>query len=158
MPDPGATENSRLDSGVRYENTVGPIKFGAEYKFAGDKGAQSAGFGWVGMLAFTRGAFSAEGTFSEMTNAVTWPVQYSNVVKPGPSAQVENTKGYMLTLMYTVGKATAKAGWEDIAVSAPSNPNLTIEPSREPIDRSAHALGPFTSTVCCGHNTAIRSD
>ena len=123
----GATENSRLDEGVRYENTVGPIKFGAEYKFSGDKGAQSAGSGWVGMLAFTHGGFSAEGTFSEMTNAVTWPVAYSNVVKPDPNVQVENTKGYMLTVMYTVGKATAKAGWEDITVSAPSNPHLNIQ-------------------------------
>ncbi len=123
----GATENSRLDQGVRYENAVGPVKFGAEYKFAGDKGAQSAGYGWVGMLGFTRGGFSIEGTLSEMTNAVTWPVQYSNVVPPDPDVQVENTKGYMLSLMYTGGKATAKAGWEEITVSAPSNPNLKIQ-------------------------------
>jgi general bacterial porin, GBP family len=123
----GATEKSRLDSGVRYENGVGPIKFGAEYQFAGDKGSQSAGYGWVGMLAFTRGGFSLAGTFSEMTNAVTWPVQYSNVVAPTPNVQVENTKGYMITALYTVGKATGKAGWEDITVSAPSNPNLKIQ-------------------------------
>jgi predicted porin len=123
----GATENTRLDQGVRYENAVGPIKFGAEYKFAGDKGTQSAGSGWVGMLTFTRGGFSAEGTFSEMTNAVTWPVAYSNVVKPDPNVQVENTKGYMLTLMYTLGPATAKAGWEDDTVSAPSNTSLNVQ-------------------------------
>ena len=123
----GATENSRLDQGVRYENAVGLIKFGAEYKFSGDKGSQSAGSGWVGMLAFTRGGFSIEGTFSEMTNAVTWPIAYSNVVKPDPNVQVENTKGYMLTVLYTVGKATAKAGWEDITVSAPSNRHLNVQ-------------------------------
>ncbi len=123
----GATENSRLDEGVRYENAVGPVRFGAEYKFAGDQAAQSAGHGWVGMLAFTHGGFSAEGTFSEMTNAVTWPVQYSNVVPPDPNVQVENTRGYMLTLLYVAGNATAKVGWEDISMSAPSNRNLTIQ-------------------------------
>jgi predicted porin len=122
----GATENSRLDQGIRYENTVGPVKFGGEYKIARNDDTQSAGYGWVGMLAFTRGGFSIEGTFSEMTNAVTWPVQYSNVVAPDPNVQVENTRGYMVTVMYTVGKATAKAGWEDLTVSAPSNPNLKI--------------------------------
>ena len=79
------------------------------------------------MLAFTRGGFSIEGTFSEMTNAVTWPIAYSNVVKPDPNVQVENTKGYMLTVLYTVGKATAKAGWEDITVSAPSNRHLNVQ-------------------------------
>jgi len=123
----GATENSRLDQGVRYENGVGPIKFGAEYKFSGDKSAQSAGSGWVAMLAFTRSAFSLEGTFSEMTNAVTWPIAYSNVVKPDANLQVENTKGYMITALYTLGKATAKAGWEDITVSAPSNTSLNVQ-------------------------------
>ena len=123
----GATENSRLDQGIRYENAVGPVRFGAEYKLAGDKNAQSAGYGWAGMLAFSRAGFSLEGTFSEMTNSVTWPVQYSNVVAPGPNVQVENTRGYMITVMYTAGKATAKAGWEDITVSAPSDPNLKIQ-------------------------------
>ncbi len=123
----GATENSRLDEGVRYENAVGPLRFGAEYKFAGDKAAQSAGYGWVGMLAFTHGGFSAEGTFSEMTNAVTWPVQYSNVVPPDADVQVENTRGYMVTVMYEIGNASAKAGWEDITISAPSNRSLKIQ-------------------------------
>jgi general bacterial porin, GBP family len=123
----GATENTRFDDSVRYENTVGPFKFGAQYKFAGDKGAQSAGSGWVGMLAFARGGFSIEGTYSEMTNTVTWPTAYSNVVPPGPYVQVENTKGYELTAMYTLGKATAKAGYENITVWAPSNRNLNVQ-------------------------------
>jgi general bacterial porin, GBP family len=123
----GATENTRLDNSLRYENTVGHFKFGAQYKFAGDKGAQSAGSGWVGMLALTRGRFSIEGTFSEMTNTVTWPTQYSNVVPPGPNVQVENTKGYELTVMYSVGKAIAKAGYEGLTVSAPSDPNLNVQ-------------------------------
>jgi len=79
------------------------------------------------MLAFTRGGFSIEGTFSEMTNAVTWPGVYSNVVKPDPKVQVENTKGYMITALYTLGKATLKAGWEDVTVSAPSNPHLNVQ-------------------------------
>ncbi len=122
----GATENSRLDESARYENRVGPVRFGAEYKFPGDKGAQSAGYGWVGMLAFSHGGFSLEGTFSEMSNSVTWPVQYSNVVPPDANVQVENTRGYMITAMYTLGKATAKAGYEDLTVSAPSDPNLEI--------------------------------
>jgi GBP family porin len=58
----GVIEHTRLDNSLRYENTVGYFRFGAQYEFAGDKSAQSAASGWVGMLAFTRGAFSIEGT------------------------------------------------------------------------------------------------
>lgn len=122
----GATENSRLDYGTRYENKVGPVSFGAEYKFSGDKSAQSAGFGWVAMLGYEVGDFRIEGTYSEMTNAVTWAVQYSNVVAPDPNVQVENTKGYMVTAMYKIGAGTVKAGYESLTIWGPSNPNLVI--------------------------------
>ena len=122
----GATENSRLDESVRYENKLGGVSFGAAYKFSGDKGSQSDGYGWVAMLGYAVGGFSVEGTASEMTNTVTWPVQYSNVVPPDPNVQVENTKGYMVAAMYTVGPATAKIGYESETVWAPSNPNLAI--------------------------------
>ena len=123
----GATENSRLDESVRYENRFQGLSFGAQYKFTGDKNAQSAGYGWVAMLGYRVDGFSVEATYSEMTNAITWPVQYSNVVTPDPNVQVENTKGYMLTAMYKLGAATIKAGYESATISAPSDPNLSIQ-------------------------------
>jgi predicted porin len=123
----GATENSRLDSSLKYENQVGFFTFGAQYKFAGDKSAQSVGSGWVGMLGFTTGALSVKATASETTNSVTWPIAYSNVVSPDPNVQVENTKGYMVTALYKSGKATAKIGYESLTIWAPSNPNLVIQ-------------------------------
>lgn len=122
----GATENSRLDDSIRYENKVGGFSFGGQYKLAGDKQAQSAGYGWVGMLGYSAGALSVKATFSEQTNSVVWPVQYSNVVPPDANLQIENTKGYMLTGMYKVTDAAAvKVGYENLTVSAPSNRNLT---------------------------------
>ena len=122
----GATENSRLDESLRYEHKIGPVGFGAQYKLAGDKSSQSAGYGWVGMLSYASGPLSLKATASEMTNTVTWPVAYSNVVAPDANVQVENTKGYLLTAMYKVGKATAKAGYENLTVWAPSNTHLDI--------------------------------
>jgi general bacterial porin, GBP family len=122
----GATENSRLDGSVKYYNQLAGVSFGAEYKFAGSKSSQSAGYGWVAMLGYGIGGFSIEGTASEMTNTVTWPVQYSNVVPPDPNVQVENTKGYMVTALYRAGNASAKVGYESETVSAPSNPHLVI--------------------------------
>jgi predicted porin len=53
-------------------------------------------------------------------------VQYSNVAPPDPNLQIENTRGYMLTGMYKVTDVLAvKIGYENLTVSAPSNPNLT---------------------------------
>jgi general bacterial porin, GBP family len=123
----GATENSRLDESLRYENRLGPMEFGAQYKLAGDKRAQSAGYGWVAMLGYRYGGFSIRGTGSEMTNTVTWPVQYSNVVPADPNVQVENTKGYMLTVRYERGPAAVEAGYESLTVWAPSNTHLVVQ-------------------------------
>jgi GBP family porin len=124
----GATENSRLDSSVKYENKIGLINFGLQYKFAADKSAASAGYGWVAMLGYSQGPLSFKGTFSETTNTVSWPVQYSNVLPPDPNVQVENTKGYMLTGLWKItADATVKAGYENLTISAPSNLNLVIQ-------------------------------
>ena len=123
----GATENSRLDNSIRYENKFGGVGFGAQYKFSGDKSAQSAGYGWVAMLGYASGPFSFKGTYSEATNCVAWPVQYSNVTPPGGNVQVENAKGYMLTALYRQGAATMKAGYESQTISAPSNLGLDVQ-------------------------------
>jgi predicted porin len=79
------------------------------------------------MLAYSSGPFSFKATASETTDSVTWPIQYSNVVAPDPNLQIENTKGYMLTVKYQAGNATAKAGYESLTISAPSNVNLNVQ-------------------------------
>ena len=122
----GATEKSRLDNSVKYYNTIQGVSFGAAYQFKGDKSGQNVGYGWVAMAGYTIGGFNIEGTFSEMTNAVTWPIQYSNVVAPDPNVQVENTKGWMVSAKYTFDKATVKVGYESLTTWAPSDPNLDI--------------------------------
>lgn len=121
----GATENSRLDESLKYQNRLSGIDFGLQYKFRGDQNSQSAGYAWVAMLGYSNGPFSVKGTLSETTNSVSWPVQYSNVTPPGQSLQIENTRGYMLTAMYRAGAATVKAGYENLLFYAPSNTNLT---------------------------------
>jgi predicted porin len=124
----GATENTRLDNSLKYENKIGGINLGLQYKFAGDKGASSAGYGWVAMLGYSAGPLSFKGTFSQTTNTVTWAVQFSNVVPPDPNVQVENTKGYMLTGLWKItADATVKAGYESLEIWAPSNLNLNIQ-------------------------------
>ncbi|MDR3580100.1 MAG: porin [Oryzomonas sp.] len=132
----GATENTRLDDSIKYENKLsglkyggvelGGITFGLQYKFASGSTDQSAGSAYVAMLGYDYGPFSLKGTYSQTFNTVAWATQYSNVVSPDANLQIENTQGYMLTGMYKINPdATVKAGYEYSKISAPSNTNLT---------------------------------
>jgi predicted porin len=122
----GATENTRLDDSVKFENTAGPVDFGLEYKFAGSKSTQAAGSGYVAMLAYNNGPVSLKGTYSQTTNTVAWATQYSNVVAPDSNLQIENTRGFMVTGMDRVtDQATVKLGYEYSTISAPTDPFLT---------------------------------
>lgn len=122
----GATENTRFDDSLKYENKIGGLEIGVQYKFAGSKSNQAAGSAYVAMLGYSAGPVSVKGTYSETTNTVAWATQYSNVVAPDSNLQIENTKGYMFSGRYKITPAaTAKIGYEYTTVSAPSDTNLT---------------------------------
>ena len=122
----GATENTRLDNSIKYENRISYIDFGLQYKIANSKSDQSAGSAFVAMLGYSNGPLSVKGTYSKTTNTVAWATQYSNVVAPDSNLQIENTSGFMVSALYTINSAaTVKVGYEYSTVSAPSNPNLT---------------------------------
>lgn len=122
----GATENTRLDNSVKYENRISNVDIGFQYKFSGSTNDQTAGSGYVAMLGYSDGPISLKGTYSKTFNTVAWATQYSNVVAPDNHLQIENTAGYMVTGMYKINpEATAKIGYEFAALTAPSDPNLT---------------------------------
>jgi GBP family porin len=122
----GATENTRLDNSLKYENKIADLSFGLQYKFAGANSDQSAGSAVVAMLGYSAGPFSFKGTYGKTTNTVAWATQYSNVVTPDPNLQIENTTGFMLTAKYQINSAAmAKIGYQYLKVDAPSNPYLT---------------------------------
>jgi GBP family porin len=122
----GATENTRLDNSVKYENKIGNVDLGYQYKFTGNQNDQTAGSGYVAMLGYSDGPFSLKGTYSQTYDTVAWATQYSNVVTPDNNLQIENTAGYMLSGMYKINDdATLKAGYEFAKVTAPSDSNLT---------------------------------
>jgi hypothetical protein len=121
----GATENTRLDNSIRYENEIDHVHFGAQYKVAGSKSNQAAGSGYVAMLGYDHGPFSVEGTYSQTFNTVAWATTYSNVVAPNNHLRIENTTGYMVSGLYKITPAaTLKMGYESSVISAPSDQNL----------------------------------
>ncbi len=122
----GATENTRLDNSIKYENKIAGVDFGLQYKFAGNQTNQEAESAYVAMLGYSNGPLSLKGTVSQTRNTVAWATQYSNVVAPNSYLQIENTSGYMLSAKYQINAdATVKAGYEHSAITAPSNTNLT---------------------------------
>ncbi|MGA9352719.1 MAG: carboxypeptidase regulatory-like domain-containing protein, partial [Terriglobales bacterium] len=82
----GDTENSRWDDAVKYRVTVGPVHFGAMYKFAdGSAGCYSPSAGWTATtctpeeahnnaygfdLGGTAGKFSADAVFQHYNQAI----------------------------------------------------------------------------------------
>jgi GBP family porin len=122
----GATENTRLDNSLKYENKIDAVDLGLQYRFAGSDTDQNAESAYVVMLGYGAGPLSLKGTYSQTRNTVAWATQYSNAVTPNDYLQIENTSGYMLSAKYQVNPdATVKAGYEHSAITAPSNPNLT---------------------------------
>jgi predicted porin len=122
----GATENTRLDNSIKYENKISNVDVGFQYQFTCNQTDQTAGSAYVAMLGYSDGPFSMKGTYAKTMNTVAWATQYSNVAAPASNLQIENTSGYMLSAMYKISpEATAKIGYEFAAVTAPDNPNLT---------------------------------
>ena len=122
----GATENTRFDDSLKYENKIDHVDLGLQYKFAGAKNDQSAGSAYVGMLGYSDGPVSVKGTYSKTTNTVAWATQYSNVVAPDSNLQIEDTAGYMLSGLYKLNAdATVKTGYEYLTIYAPTDMHLT---------------------------------
>ena len=122
----GATENTRLDHSLKYENTWNGMVFGVLYKFAGSKTDQEAESGAAAMLGYSKGPFSFKATYAETWNTVAYAAQYSDVVRPQNNLQIEDTRGYMVSGKYAATRdLTLKAGYESAAITAPSNPSLT---------------------------------
>jgi GBP family porin len=122
----GATENTRFDNSLKYENKIDNVGFGLQYRFAGSDTNQNAEQAYAAMLGYSDGPLSLMATYAKTQNTVAWATQYSNVVAPNDYLQIENTSGYMLSAKYQINAdATVKAGYEHSSITAPSNPNLT---------------------------------
>jgi predicted porin len=121
----GATENTRLDNSLKYQNRIGNVDFGLQGKTATSTTDQEAESAVVGMLGYSMGPFSFMATASKTENTVAYATQYSNVVAPDPNLQIEDTRGFMVSSLYKItDEATAKIGYENTVVTAPSNLNL----------------------------------
>ncbi|PRC95136.1 porin [Solimicrobium silvestre] len=119
----GLTENSRLDNSLKYENKIGDVGFGLQYKIANTNSSEADDVGSVleGMLSYKSGSFSLEATASQAKNT---PALSFKLFTNDVGLRVSDTSGYMLTAKFEVTpQSTVRAGIERTSQSTPSSSN-----------------------------------
>jgi predicted porin len=119
----GITENSRLDNSIRYENKIGDISLGVQYKVGETDSSEAADVGSVleGMVAYRAGPFSVElaGSKSRNTPSLSYKLFTNDV-----GLRVSDSDGFMLTGKYDVtSKIAISAGFEHTDQTIPSSSN-----------------------------------
>jgi GBP family porin len=119
----GITENSRLDNSIRYDNKIGPVSFGVQYKIGQTDSSEAADVGSVleGMVAYHGGPLSLELAGSEAKNTPSLSYKlFTNDV----GLRVSNTFGFMFGAKYDLTPMAAiYAGVEHTDQTIPSASN-----------------------------------
>jgi GBP family porin len=119
----GITENSRLDNSVRYDNKVGPVSFGLQYKIGQTDSSEAADVGSVleGLVAYRGGPFSVElaGSKARNTPALSYKLFTNDV-----GLRVSDSFGFMLAAKYDfTPRGAIYAGVEHVDQTIPSGSN-----------------------------------
>jgi len=119
----GISEDTRVDSSLKYKNQIGAFNFGALYKFGGSAlGAStaSAKSAYALSAGYEEGNIGVQAAYEVFTDGV---VGAAGTVAPNTvNITNENTSAYMIAAKYKVtDAATAKIGYESYTVQAPSD-------------------------------------
>lgn len=119
----GITENGRFDNSIRYDNKIGNVSFGLQYKIGETDSSEAADVGSAleGMVAYHDGPFSVElaGSRAKNTPSLSYKLFTSDV-----GLRVSDTFGFMLGAKYDLTpNATIFAGFEHTDQTIPSSSN-----------------------------------
>jgi predicted porin len=119
----GITENGRFDNSIRYDNKIGDVSFGLQYKIGQTDSSEAADLGTAleGMVAYRGGPLSVELAASETKNTPSLSYKlFTNDV----GLRVSNSFGFMLGGKYDLTpKAAIFAGVEHTDQTIPSGSN-----------------------------------
>jgi general bacterial porin, GBP family len=119
----GITENGRFDNSIRYDNKIGDVSFGLQYKIGQTDSSEAADVGTAleGMVAYRSGPFSVELAGSETRNT---PALSYKLFTNDVGLRVSDTFGFMLGAKYDLtSKAAIYAGFEHTDQTIPSASN-----------------------------------
>ncbi len=119
----GITENGRFDNSIRYENKIGSVSFGLQYKIGQTDSSEAADVGTAleAMVAYRSGPLSVElaGSSTKNTPALSYKLFTNDV-----GLRVSDTTGFMLGAKYDLTpQATIYAGFEHTDQATPSGSN-----------------------------------
>jgi predicted porin len=119
----GITENGRFDNSIRYDNKIGDVSFGLQYKIGQTDSSEAADVGsaLAGMVGYRSGPLSVELAASETKNTPSLSYKlFTNDV----GLRVSNSFGFMLGGKYDLTpKAAIYAGVEHTDQTIPSSSN-----------------------------------
>jgi general bacterial porin, GBP family len=119
----GITENGRFDNSVRYENRIGDVSFGLQYKIPQTDSSEAADVGSAleGMVAYRGGPLSLELAASRTKNT---PALSYKLFTNDVGLRVSDTYGFMFGGKYDLTpKAAVYAGFEHTDQTTPSGAN-----------------------------------
>jgi len=119
----GYTEDSRVDSSLKYKISFGDFTVGALYKFGGVAGSSSSQGAYQLNAVYQSGPLAIGLGYEQFKDAFT-------VVNPNGTTQpigtvvatAADTKAYMLGVKYKIQDFTLRAGYEREQFTNPSNP------------------------------------
>ena len=119
----GATDNSRVDSSVKYKGSWNSFSVAYLHKFGGVSGASSARSSDQIAVGYEPGAFGIQVAYQSYKDAFT-------VGNPNGSTQplgtitltAQDTKALMAALRYKIGPVALKGGYQQLKYDNPSNP------------------------------------
>ena len=128
----GDTENTRLDSSIKYLVNVGPIHAGAMYQLSGQNGktvnADNSGGrnSYQFDIGATYGGLNVDAIYSQIYDAVSTSTLSAAQVLTVPTgtlaASISDNNAFLLLGKYKFGKLTAYVGYENILYSNPRDP------------------------------------
>ncbi len=119
----GITENGRFDNSIRYDNQIGDVSFGLQYKIGQTDSSEAADVGSAleGLIAYHSGPLTVALTGSETRNT---PALSYKLFMNDVGLRVSNTFGFMLAGKYDVTpNAAIYAGVEHADQTIPSGSN-----------------------------------
>lgn len=119
----GATENSRVDTSLKYKVKVGAFNAGALYKFGNVAGAPGAQSGIQANVGYERGPLGLQLSYQGYQDAFALGNPNGTTQPLGTVAVTAfDTSSWMANLKYGLGKVTLKAGYQFLKYTNPSHP------------------------------------
>lgn len=145
----GATENSRVDSSLKYKVKVGAFNAGAVYKFGNVAGATGAQSGVQAQAGYERGAFGVQVSYQGYKDAFALSGPNGTTQPLGTVvATAFDTDAWMANVKAGVGPVTLKAGYQHLEYTNPSHPvedqaidNLFSVPIAKPVNVTRYSTG-----------------